>query len=121
MIPKPDLCQLLGQTVTVTVDRPLGSTHPRHADMVYPVNYGFLPGVIGGDGEAQDVYILGVDRPIDRFTGTVIAIIRRIDDAEDKLVAAPAGMRFSETELETALHFQEQYFSHTIQLSKGDT
>ncbi|MBQ8397148.1 MAG: inorganic pyrophosphatase [Clostridia bacterium] len=112
---KPDLRPILGQTVTVTIDRPLGSAHPRHPDIVYPVNYGFLPGVTGGDGEEQDVYILGVDVPIERFTGNVIAIVHRTDDDEDKLVAAPAGRQFSEAEIEAALRFQEQYFPHTIQ------
>ncbi len=112
---KPDLRPLLGRTVTVTVDRPLGSTHPRHPDIVYPVNYGFLPDLTGGDGEPQDVYILGVDAPLEHFTGTVIAIVRRTDDVEDKLVAAPAGMRFGVAEIEAVLHFQEQFFSHTIE------
>lgn len=117
---KPDLRPLLGRTVTVTVDRPLGSAHPRCPDIVYPVNYGFLPDVTGGDGEAQDAYILGVGQPLSHFTGTVIAIVRRADDCEDKLVTAPAGMRFGEAGIEAALHFQEQYFSHTIELCKGD-
>lgn len=115
---KPDLRPLLGRTVTVQIDRPLGSAHPRHPDLVYPVNYGFLPGVTGGDGEEQDVYVLGVDVPLAAFTGTIIAILRRADDCEDKLVAAPAGMRFGTDEIEAALWFQEQYFSHTISIAQ---
>lgn len=30
----------IGSTVTVTIDRPLGSVHPNYQDMRYPVNYG---------------------------------------------------------------------------------
>ena len=109
-----DLTAYLGQTITVKIDRPLGSVHPRYPDLVYPVNYGYLPGVLGGDGEEQDVYVLGIDRPLREFTGTVVAIVHRTDDEEDKLVAAPAGRRFCQDEIEAALCFQEQYFAHTI-------
>lgn len=117
---KPDLRPMLGRTVTVTIDRPLGSAHPRHPDLVYPINYGYLPDVIGGDGEGQDVYILGVDKPIARFVGRVIAIVHRWDDCEDKLVAVPDGMPLTEPEIEAAIGFQEQYFLHEIELCKGD-
>ncbi len=69
---------------TARIDRPLGTRHPKHPDIVYPVNYGYIPGIIGGDGEEQDVYILGVAEPLDTFTGELIAIIHRRNDAEDK-------------------------------------
>lgn len=52
---------IIGQTVTVTVDRPLGSFHPQHRDMYYPVNYGYVRGITAPDGEEQDAYILGVN------------------------------------------------------------
>ena len=50
---------LLGKTLTITVDRPLGSSHPRYPEMIYPVNYGYVSGIVGGDGMEQDVYLLG--------------------------------------------------------------
>ena len=50
---------VIGRTVTVTVDRPLGSYHPEHKDMYYPINYGYVEGVLAPDGEEQDAYILG--------------------------------------------------------------
>lgn len=104
----------LGLSVEVTVDRPLGSRHPRHPDMIYPINYGFVPGVIGGDGRPQDVYILGVDHPVERFAGRVIAVIRRNDNSEEKWVAAPEGMIFFEPEIRKAVHFTEQYFQSSF-------
>ena len=97
--------------VTVTVDRPLGSRHPRFNGMIYPVNYGYVSGLIGGDGEDQDAYILGVDRPLAEFGGRVIAIIRRLDDVEDKLVVAPEGTSFTEEQIMEMTHFQEKYFT----------
>ena len=112
---KARIASLLGKIVTVTVDRPAGSAHPDHPELIYPVNYGFLPGIPGGDGEEQDVYIPGVDHPVPEFTGCVIAAIHREDDAEDKLVAAPEGFCCSKEEIGRAVHFQERYFRTRIE------
>ena len=103
--------ELLGKTVHVEVDRPIGYIH---GDIVYPVNYGYIPGIIAGDGEEQDAYILGVDVPLSSFDGTVIGAIRRKNDCEDKLVVAPAGVEFHQGQIAQATHFQEQYFVSTI-------
>ncbi len=95
---------------TARIDRPLGSCHPRHPDVCYPVNYGYLPGLMAGDGAEQDVYILGVDEPLETFTGELIAVIHRRDDVEDKWVLAPKGRNFTAEEIMAAVRFQEQYF-----------
>ena len=102
--------------IQICIDRPLGSTHPNHSDIVYPVNYGYIPGILAPDGEEQDVYLLGVDHPVKEFTGRVIAVIHRRDDVEDKWVAAPDGIFFSEEEIRAQVHFQEQYFQIAIEL-----
>ena len=67
---------MIGQIVTVTIDRPLGSVHPKHSSIVYKVNYGYIEGLMGGDGEEQDAYVVGVDVPVKSFTGQIIAIIK---------------------------------------------
>ncbi len=100
--------------VTVQVDRPLGSRHPKHPDIAYPVNYGFVPGVPAPDGEAQDAYILGVPYPVETFTGCHIATIHRKNDVEDKWIIAPEGVTFTAQEIRQATHFQEQYFDIEI-------
>ncbi|MDP5276657.1 inorganic diphosphatase [Chengkuizengella axinellae] len=97
----------LSKRVTVEVDRPLGSKHPKF-DAHYPVNYGYIPNTKAGDGEEIDAYILGEDRPLESFEGTVIAVIHRKDDVEDKLVVA--NEEFQVDEIKSLLHFQEQYF-----------
>ena len=107
---------MIGAMVTVLVDRPLGSAHPEYPDLIYPVNYGFVPGVLGGDGEEQDAYILGVDRPLKRFSGRIVAVIRRLDDAEDKWVVAPEGSRFTKEQIAAAVDFQERFFQSEIEL-----
>jgi inorganic pyrophosphatase len=100
----------LGKQHDVQIDRPLHSTHPRHPDIKYELNYGFVPDTCAADGHEVDVYVMGVDRPIDRFTGHCIAIIHRKNDTEDKLIIAPMGINFTDAEIMTQTHFQEQYF-----------
>ena len=105
---------IIGTTVTVTVDRPLGSYHPEYKDMYYPINYGYIEGVMAPDGEEQDAYILGVNEPVKKFTGKIIAIVRRKDDIEEKWVVVPDGVTFSKEEIRRQIHFQEQYFDSEI-------
>lgn len=102
--------ELLGNIYTVVVDRPINSVHPKINDMIYDVNYGYVEGIMGGDGDEQDVYILGIDTPVDKFTGKLIAIIKRADDDEDKWVVAPDGMEFAEPYIRDKTYFTEQYF-----------
>lgn len=107
--------EYLGKTVAVVIDRPIGFHHvTKGIHLHYTVNYGFLPGVAGGDGEEQDVYVLGVAQPLDTFTGRIIGVVRRRDDNEDKLVAAPEGMAFTSEQIEKEIHFVEKYFDSTI-------
>ena len=101
----------IGKHVHVVIDRPIGY---QHGDITYPINYGYIPGIIAGDGEEQDAYILGVNEPIAEFDGQVVAAIRRKNDCEDKLVVAPVGSVYHQGQIAEAVHFQEQYFDIRI-------
>lgn len=105
----------LGKTIEIKIDRPIGSAHPKHLALVYPINYGYIPGVLGGDGEELDVYLLGVSKPIKEYKARVIGIVHRHNDVEDKLVAAPEGTIFTQTEIAEAVHFQEKYYESEIE------
>ena len=107
---------MLGDIVKVVIDRPLGSFHPEHKDIIYPINYGHIEGVMAPDGEEQDAYVLGVNTAIKEFSGRVIAIIHRYDDIEDKWVVAPDGMKFTEQEIVEQVYFQERYFRFSIKM-----
>lgn len=107
---------MLGKIVTVTVDRPLGSYHPKHKDIYYSLNYGYIPGIFAADGEEQDAYILGENEPVKEFTGKVVAIIHRFDDVEEKWVVAPEGASFTREEIAQLVAFQEQYFQTEIRM-----
>lgn len=105
---------MIGEIVTVTVDRPMGTYHPKHSDIYYPVNYGYIKGIIAPDGEEQDAYILGVNEPVEEFTGKIIAIIHRNDDVEEKWVVGPDNVSFSKEEIMRQVYFQEQYFDSEV-------
>lgn len=104
----------LGRRVTVTVDRPLGSRHPRHKDIVYPVNYGYLPGIVAPDGEALDAYVLGVSVPLETFFGRAVAVIHREDDDDDKLVVVPESLELTDAQIMNVVRFQEQFFRSSV-------
>ena len=108
---KQSIIEWLGKQVHVVVDRPVGY---HHGDLVYPINYGYIPGCFAGDGEEQDVYILGVGEPVHEFDGQVIGGICRLNDCEDKLVAAPLGWVYHQGQIAEAVRFQEQYFDSRI-------
>ena len=104
------------ELITVTVDRPIGSSHPDYPSLVYPVNYGYIEGVLTPGGEEQDAYIIGVDIPVDKFTGRKIAIIHRKDDVGDKWVVAPENMPYTKQQIEEMVYFQEQYYDSFVQM-----
>ena len=107
----------LGKTVTIKIDRPIGYVHQKkNYTLTYPINYGYIPGIIGGDGEELDVYLLGVDVPVSEFTGKIIGIVYRHNDVEDKLLMAPEGTSFTAEEIADAVRFQEQFYDSEIEV-----
>ena len=107
----------LGKTVDIEIDRPIGYVHVKgEKTLVYPINYGYIPGVFGGDGEELDVYLLGVSEPVEKYTVKIIGIVHRENDIEDKLVGAPEGVSFTADEIAKAVHFQEKYYISHIEV-----
>lgn len=107
---------MIGDIVTVKVDRAMGTYHPEHPDMYYPINYGYIEGIFAPDGEEQDAYILGVPEPVKEFTGKIIAMVHRNNDVEEKWVVSPIGTDFTKEEIERQINFQEQYFDSEVRL-----
>ena len=103
----------LNKTLKIKIDRPLGSKHPKHG-FIYPVNYGYIPNTISGDGEELDCYLLGVFEPLNDFEGKCIAIIHRTNDNDDKLIIVPENKNYSDEAINALTEFQEQYFEHII-------
>ncbi len=105
--------EYLGKIIDVKIDRPFGTKHPKHG-FIYPVNYGYVPNTVSGDGEELDCYLLGVFEPVEEFEGKCIAIIHRTNDNDDKLVIVPNDKYYSDEAIEALTEFQEQYFKHEI-------
>ena len=103
----------LGQKVTVKIDRPMGSKHPKWS-FIYPVNYGYIPNTKAPDGEKLDAYVLGVFEPQEEFTGICIAIIHRTNDNDDKLVIVPENKTYSDEQIRALTEFQESFFESEI-------
>ena len=108
-----DILEYLNREIKVEIDRKMGSKHPEHG-FIYPVNYGFVPNTISGDGEELDCYVLGVFEPIEEFTGTCIAAIHRTNDNDDKLIIVPKNKNYSDDQIEALTEFQERFFEHEI-------
>lgn len=108
--------EYLGKVVSVEMDRPLGSKHPKWG-FVYPVNYGFIPNTVSGDGEELDAYVLGVHDPLKTFEGGVVkAIIHRTNDDDDKLVVMPKDKNYNREQIWALTEFQEAGFESELWL-----
>ena len=103
----------INKVVEVIIDRPIGSKHPEY-DSIYPLNYGYIPNTVSGDGEELDCFILGINEKMEKYTGKCIAVIHRLDDNEDKLVIAPEGKEYTTSDIRALTDFQEQYFKSII-------
>ena len=115
LFPRPDLRPYLGQVVDIEIDRPIGYVHRKgEKTLIYPVNYGYIPNVLGGDGEELDVYLLGVSEPVESFRGRIVGIVYRADDVEDKLIMVPEGMKPTVAEMTEAVYFQEKYYDSHV-------
>lgn len=105
--------QYLNQIIKIKIDRELGTKHPKHG-YIYPVNYGFIPNTISGDGEEIDCYLLGIFEPVKEYEGKCIAILHRTNDDDDKLIIVPKEKNYSNEAIEALVEFQEKYFKHDI-------
>lgn len=103
----------IGELVWVTIDRPLGSKHPKYG-FNYPVNYGFVPFTKSGDGEELDAYVLAVDEPLKEYVGRCIGVIHRTNDNDDKLIIVPEALDLPDEIIERDTDFQEHWFKHIL-------
>ncbi|MFN2302918.1 MAG: inorganic diphosphatase, partial [Anaerolineales bacterium] len=104
---------LLGKVVFVTVNRPIGTNH---AGIHYQKNYGYIENVIGKDGDSLDAYILGVDKPVNSFEGLCVAVIKRTNDLDDKLVVVPQNTSIDSEKIRKDTNFVEKYFESELLL-----
>ena len=105
-----EICKkLLGKEIEIEIDTPAGTK--KHGQ-IYPINYGFVPGIIAPDNEELDAYFLDSEKPLKTAKGKVIAIIHRLEDDDDKLIIA--NKNYTKDDIEDKIRFMEQYFKHKI-------
>lgn len=105
---------MIGEKIMVYIDRPIGSTHPNHSDIVYPINYGYIKEIVAVDGEYQDTYVLGENKVVTQCQGIIYAVVERKNDAEDKLVIFCDNREYSIEEIKETINFQEKFFKYKI-------
>ena len=72
------------ESTEIVIDRPRGSAHPRYPSFVYPLDYGYLQGTSGADGQEIDVWLgSAAERRLDAIVCTVDLLKR---DVEVKLL-----------------------------------
>ena len=105
--------EYIGEKIHIKIDRQIGSKHPKH-EFLYPINYGYVPNTISDDGEELDAYLLGIFEPVSEYDGKCIAVVRRTNDNDDKLIVVPIDKNYSDDAIEALIEFQEKYFKHVI-------
>lgn len=78
----------------IVIDRPKGSRHPSHDQILYPLDYGYLQGTRSPDGEGIDVWIGSEAQP--RLKAAFLCADSEQRDSEIKLLL---GCMDAETEL----------------------
>jgi inorganic pyrophosphatase len=68
----------------IVIDRPQGSAHPRYAELIYPLDYGYLAGTTAGDGQGIDVWLGSGERRA--VSGIVCTVDLQKRDTEIKLL-----------------------------------
>lgn len=67
----------------ITIDRPRRSRHPTFPDIVYPIDYGYINGTIGTDGEEIDIFVGSAHTPL---VAVLLTADFRKGDREAKLL-----------------------------------
>ena len=91
------------RTRGVVIDRPRGAPHPRFSATIYPVDYGYVPGTVGGDGAPVDVFV--GSEPEGELVGAVVTHDELKEDDEVKLLWGT-----TETEIAVVLEFLNRGF-----------
>lgn len=98
---------------TLKIERSKGSVHPKYANLVYPVDYGYLQDTIGSDNEAIDVFCGSEKQRLIQAIVVSADILKR--DCEVKLI-----LGCSEEEIHAILVFLNQSESQkAILLRRG--
>ena len=77
--------ELLIQNVSIAIDRPRHSAHPRYSELIYPLDYGYLENTTASDGGGIDIW-LGSIANTKILTGILCTFDKLKRDAEVKIL-----------------------------------
>jgi inorganic pyrophosphatase len=66
-----------------TIDRAYRTAHPRYPTIIYPINYGYVNGTLGTDGDELDVFVGSGETGL---VGAILTTDYRQGDREVKLL-----------------------------------
>lgn len=110
---KASAYEFIDKTVRIEISK----TKPQKVNKlqnIYPINCGYVPDVLDGDGKKIECYIVGIDKQINEFTGKCIAVLHKFDNTEDKLIVAPNDQNYSDNQIRDILKFQEKNYLNEI-------
>lgn len=99
----------------LVIDRPKGSRHPRFPEVIYPLDYGYLEGTNGGDGDGIDFW-LGSIAGEHQLVGALISVDSLKRDVELKLL-----VNCTESEIETIVQFMLENQAGLYLLQRKDS
>ena len=67
----------------IYIDRPYGTAHPAYAEIVYPIDYGYIQNTAGSDGDEIDIFVGSATNKL--VAASVTADFRK-GDREVKLI-----------------------------------
>ena len=96
----------------LVLDRPRGSRHPKYPEVIYPLDYGYLEGTSGGDGNEVDVWRGSMRES--SLVGIVCTVDVLKQDSEIKLMVGCTA-----DEMDTIFRFLNNDYMSAIVISRG--
>ncbi|MFN8382339.1 MAG: hypothetical protein U0V02_10385 [Anaerolineales bacterium] len=85
----------------IVIDRPKGQPHPRHSEMIYPLDYGYIENTSASDRGGIDVWIGSLQTKM--LTGILCTFDTLKRDAEIKILLGCTA-----EDVETIIDFHDQ-------------
>ena len=95
----------------IVIDRPKGTAHERYPDLIFPLDYGYLEGTTGGDGDGIDVWLGTAGHR--HLTAIASTVDMKKRDAEIKLIIG-----CTEAEIAVIEDFHNGYYMSAIIISR---
>ena len=91
----------LAKNSSIVIDRPKNSIHPKWADLIYPLDYGYLENTSAADGDGIDVWVGSLQNRT--LTGILCTFDINKRDAEIKLLTG-----CTQEDVDTILNFNNE-------------